>query len=56
MKTVLMYDRCVLTQELNEKIKKVGDVFEIANVFEDSFLLRDGKTRTALATGAATDG
>ena len=55
MKTVLMYDRCVLTKELNEKIKKVGDVFEIANIFEDSFLLRDGKTRTAIGVVSFED-
>lgn len=48
METVLMFDRVVLTKELNEKVKKVGDVFEIANIFENSFLLRDSKTRVAV--------
>lgn len=48
METVLKFDRVILTKELNEKIKKVGDVFEIANILDNSFLLRDGKTRIAV--------
>ena len=48
MDTVLKFDRVVLTKELNDKIKKVGEVFEIANVLEDSFLLREAKTKLAV--------
>jgi hypothetical protein len=48
MKTVLKFDRVVLTNELNEKVKKVGDAFEIANILDDSFLLRDARTKTAI--------
>lgn len=48
MNTTLKFDRCILTKELNEKFKKVGEVFEIANVLDDSFLLRDAKTKIAL--------
>ena len=48
MKTTLNYDRVVLTKELNNKIKKVGEVFEIGNVLENSFVLRDAKTKVAL--------
>jgi hypothetical protein len=48
MESTLKYDRVVLTRELNDKFKKVGEVFEIANVFDDYFLLRDGKTRVAI--------
>ena len=55
MKTVLNYDRVILTKELNEKIKKVGEVFEIANTFDDSFLLRDGKTRVAIGVVSFED-
>lgn len=55
MKTVLNYDRVILTKELNEKIKKVGDVFEIANILEDSFLLRDGRTRVAIGVVSFED-
>lgn len=48
MNTTLKFDRVVLTKELNEKFKQVGEVFEIANILDDSFLLRDSKTRVAL--------
>ena len=48
MNTILNYDRVILTKELNERFSKVGDTFEVANVLEDSFLLRDAKTKTAI--------
>ena len=48
METILKFDRVILTKELNEKIKKVGDVFEIANVLDDSFLLREAKSKVAV--------
>jgi hypothetical protein len=48
MNTVLKFDKVILTKELNEKIKKVGDVFEIANILDNTFLLRDGKTKIAV--------
>lgn len=48
MNSVLKFDRFVLTKELNEKFKKVGDVFEVAIVLDDSFLLRDAKTKVAV--------
>jgi hypothetical protein len=48
MNTTLKFDRVVLTKELNEKFKQVGEVFEIANILDGSFLLRDSKTRIAL--------
>ena len=55
MKTILKYDRVVLIKEMNERIKKVGEVYEIANVLDDSFLLRDGKTRTAVGVVSFED-
>ena len=55
MKTVLNYDRVVLTKELNDKIKKVGEVFEIANILDNSFLLRDAKTKIALGVVSFED-
>lgn len=55
MKTVLKFDRVVLVKELDEKIKKVGDVFEIANILTDSFVLRDSKTKTALGVVSFED-
>lgn len=48
METILKFDRVVLTKELNDKIKKVGDVFEIANILDNSFLLREAKSRVAV--------
>lgn len=48
METILKYDRVILTKELNDKIKKVGEVFEIANIFDDSFLLRESKSKIAV--------
>ena len=48
MNTILKFDRVVLTKELNDKIKKVGDVFEIANILDNSFLLREAKSKVAV--------
>lgn len=56
MNTTFKFDRVILTKELNDKIKKVGDVFEIANILDDnSFLLRDGKTRVAVGVVSFED-
>ena len=48
MNTTLKFDPVILTKEMNDKFKKVGDMFEVANVLDDSFLLRDGKTKVAI--------
>ena len=49
MKTVLKFDRVVLIKELNDSIRKVGEVYEVANVLDnEAFLLRDSKTRVAI--------
>ncbi len=55
MNTTLKFDRVILTKELNEKFKQVGDVFEIANILEDSFLLRSAKTRVAIGVVSFED-
>ena len=55
MNTTLKFDRVILIKELNDKIKKVGEVFEIANVFDDSFLLREGKTKLAVGVVSFAD-
>ena len=55
MNTTLKFDRVVLTKELNEKLKQVGEVFEIANILDNSFLLRDSKTRVALGVVSFED-
>ena len=48
METILKFDRVILIKELNDKIKKVGDVFEIANILDNSFLLREVKSKVAV--------
>lgn len=48
MNTVLKYERVILIKELDDRIKKVGDVFEIANILDDSFLLREAKSKLAV--------
>lgn len=48
MDTTLKFDKVILTKELNDKFKKVGKVFEVANIFEDYILLRDVSTRVAI--------
>ena len=55
METMLKFDRVVLINELNEKFCKIGEVFEIANIFENSFLLRDAKTKLAIGTVSFND-
>lgn len=55
METTLKFDRVILTKELNERLKQVGDVFEIANIFDGSFLLRDAKTKLAIGTVSFED-
>ena len=48
MKTTMKFDRVILIKELNEKFCKIGEVFEIANILENSFLLRDAKSKLAI--------
>lgn len=48
METILKFDRVILIRELNDKIKKVGDVYEIANILDNSFLLREAKSKVAV--------
>lgn len=55
METVLKFDRVVLTKELNDKIKKVGDTFEIANILDNSFLLREAKSKVAVGVVSFDD-
>lgn len=55
MNTILKYDRVILAKELNERFSKVGDTFEVANVLEDSFLLRDAKTKIAIGVVSFAD-
>lgn len=55
MDSVLKFDKVILVKELNDRFKKVGDVFEIASVSDDSFLLRDSKTRVAIGVVSFRD-
>ena len=55
METTLKFDRVVLIKELNEKFSKIGEVFEIANILDNSFLLRDSKTRVAIGVVSFED-
>ncbi len=55
METTLKFDRVILVKELNEKFKNVGEVFEIANISDNSFLLRDGRTRVAVGVISFND-
>ena len=48
MNTTLKFDRCVLVKELNDKFRQIGETFEVANILEDSFLLRNAKTKVAI--------
>lgn len=55
MNTVLKFDKVVLTKELNDKFKQVGESYEIASISEDSFLLRSAKTRVAIGVVSFED-
>lgn len=55
MNTTLKFDRVVLVKELNDKFKKVGEHYEVANILDDSFLLRDAKSKVALGVVSFDD-
>jgi len=48
METVLKFDRVILAKELNEKFKKIGETFEVANILDNAFLLREAKSKVAV--------
>lgn len=47
MGSVLKYDRVVLVKEFG-KMKMVGEVYEVANITETAFVLRDAKNKVAV--------
>lgn len=53
--TVLKYDKVILKTALNEKFKRVGEPFEVANVLDKGFMLRDAKTKVALGVVSFED-
>lgn len=55
MNTTLKFDKVILTKELNDKFKQVGEAFEVASILENSFLLRDAKTRVAIGVVSFED-
>lgn len=55
METVLKFDKVVLIKELNDVFRKVGECYEVANILDNSFLLRDTKTRVAVGVVNFTD-
>lgn len=55
METVLKFDKVTLTKELNETFCVVGESFEIANVLDDAFLLRNAKTKIAIGVVSFKD-
>lgn len=55
MNTVLKFDEVILVKELNDKFKQVGESFEVANILENSFLLRSTKTKVAIGVVSFED-
>ena len=55
MNTVLKFDRVILTKELNEKFKQTGETYEVANILDNSFLLRSAKTKVAIGVVSFED-
>lgn len=55
MESTIKFDRVVLVKELNEKFYNVGEVFEVSNILDDSFLLRDAKTKAAIGVVSFED-
>ena len=55
MNTTLKFDRVILTKELNEKFKQIGEAYEVANILENSFLLRSAKTKVAIGVVSFED-
>lgn len=55
MNTILRFDEVILAKELNDKFKQVGESFEVANILEDSFLLRSAKTKVAIGVVSFND-
>lgn len=48
--SVIKYDKVILKKELGDRLRMVGQEYEIANITEDKYLLRDVKTKVAIAT------
>ena len=56
MESTIKFDRVILIKEFNEKLCKVGEIFEIANVLDNNtFLLRDANTKVAIGVVSFED-
>ena len=55
MNTTFKFDKVILTKELNNKFKQVGEEFEVANILENSFVLRNAKTKVAIGVVSFKD-
>lgn len=51
----MKFDRVIQTREMNEKFRKVGAVYEIANILEDAFVLRSVDTKVAVGVVSFDD-
>lgn len=47
---VFKYDKVILIKEYSDRLNKVGESFEVANITETSFILRDSVTRVAVGS------
>lgn len=55
METTIKFDRVILVKELDDKVRKVGECYEIANVLEDSFVLREANSKIAVGVVSFKD-
>lgn len=55
MNTILKYEEVILTKALGDKFRKIGKAYEVANILNDAFLLRDSKTKTAIGVVSFID-
>lgn len=55
MDTIFKFEQVVQVKEMNEKFRQVGNVYEIANILEDAFVLRSADTRVAVGVVSFED-
>lgn len=55
MDTTLKFDKVILTKELNDKFKKVGEIYEVSSILDKAFLLKDVETKIAVGVVSYED-
>lgn len=55
MDSTIKYDKVILVKELNDKLKNVGETYEIANILDDYFVLRNANSKIAVGTVSFND-